>query len=117
MISYYDPKKDIYTLLRTVSSSVTVYQSRPEVIKDLPSFTFEVSRNAPRFTLNKTLGPQDIEITIDIWAETSKESGTLLKALVDTMLQANYMLSFNSDVPDPSPEKISHVTTQFIYIN
>lgn len=117
MISFYEPKKDITTILKTVSSSVPVTQGRPEVIKDFPSITFEVSDNRPQYTLSKELGPQEIEVIVDIWATTSKESGTILKALLDTMITHNYVLSFSNDVTDPSLEKISHVTTRFKYIN
>ena len=111
--AFFEPKETVYTILSSVSDSVTVYQERPEVVKSLPSFTFRVSYNNPIMTVDKSIGYQDVEVIVDIWAETSIESGTLLKALVATMLDNDFVLSFSSDVPDPGPEKISHVTTRF----
>lgn len=105
----YEPKKDIYTILSAMDG-VTVYQSRPEVIKNLPSITFYVGSNVPEYLLEKDIGLQEIEIVIDIFAETSKESGALLAALEEIMLENDYRLVFNMDMPE---DDLHHITTRF----
>lgn len=109
----YNPKPDINTILKSVSSGVAVHQSRPEKLEVLPCFTFIVPSDVPTYDLDNTIALQDIDVQVDIWTETSKESSTLKKALVSTMRSYKYMLSFSGDVPDDSDEKISHVTTLF----
>lgn len=112
-MSIYEPKKDLFDILSGISTSLKVYQSYPEVSMLIPCLTFHVSQNIPKVTLNKTIGYQDIEVIIDIWGTTSKESGTYFKALVDTMLANNYVLYFSSDIPNQDKEAVSHITTRF----
>lgn len=112
-MSIYEPKKDLYTILSSISTNLKVYQQFPEEEMLIPCLTFFVSQNNPKVTLNKAIGYQDIEVTIDIWGTTSKESGTFFKALVDTMLANNYVLYFSSDIPNQEKEAVSHITTRF----
>jgi hypothetical protein len=105
----YEPKKDIYTILSAIEG-VTVYQVRPEIINTLPCITFYIGSNVPEYVLEKEIGLQDIDVIIDIWAETSKESGTLLSTLEQTMLDNDYRLIYNMDVPE---DDLHHITTRF----
>lgn len=106
----YEPKKDIYTILSGIDG-VTVYQARPEVLKEFPCITFSIAENIPEYTLEKEIGYQEIVVVIDIYANTSTESGSLLATLVDGMLEEGYRMTFCSDVPDP--DGYSHITTRF----
>jgi hypothetical protein len=105
----YEPKADIYTILNAIEG-VNVYQSRPDVIAEFPSLTFYIGSNIPEYELEKEIAYQDIEVVIDIYAKTSKESGSLLASLEDTMLENNWRLIYNADVPE---NDVSHITTRF----
>lgn len=105
-----EPKKDIYTILNDIEG-VVVYQNRPEVLKEFPCMTFSIADNTPEYTLNSGIAYQDIIVAIDIFSNTSKESGSLLATLVEDMLTEGYRMTFCSDVPDP--DGYSHITTRF----
>lgn len=105
----YEPKKDIYTILSSIEG-VTVYQTRPDIIEDLPSITFNIGSNVPEYVLDKEIGMQNIEVIIDIFAKTSAESGALLSTLEETMLENDYRLVFNMDIPE---DDLHHITTRF----
>lgn len=106
----YEPKKDIYTILSDIEG-VVVYQNRPEVLKEFPCITFRIAENIPEYVLDKDIGYQEIVVAIDIFSETSKESGSLLATLVEDMLEEGYRLTFSMDVDDP--DGYSHITTRF----
>jgi len=106
----YEPKKDIYTILSDIEG-VVVYQNRPEVLKEFPCITFSIAENTPEYTLSSGIGYQDITVTVDIFSNTSKESGSLLATLVEDMLEEGYRMTFCSDIPDP--DGYSHITTRF----
>lgn len=111
-----EPKAEIYAILQEVAVAgleIEVYQERPEVIESFPCMTFRISNNVPQYDLDKSIGKQDIIVIIDIWAETSVDSGKVLVALESKMKEYNYLLAFNGDVPDP--EGNSHITTQFTF--
>lgn len=103
-----EPKQDVYTILKTVAENV--YQSRPEIEVKYPCLIFQVTENTPEYVLEKGIGFQRIEITIDIYDKTSKGSGELLATLTDTMMENDYRLVFSSDIPN---DEGSHITTRF----
>jgi len=105
----YEPKKDIYRILSSING-VKVYQTRPEAIEEFPSITFNIGSNVPEYVLDKDIGMQNIEVIIDIFAKTSVESGELLATLEQTMLENDYRLVFNMDVPE---DDLHHITTRF----
>lgn len=105
----YEPKKDLYSLLSEISD-VTVYQARPEIEMALPCIIFHVIGNTPEYVLEKSIGYQDVEVVIDIYASTSKESGELLTTLESKMMEDEYRLVFSSDILD---DTCSHITTRF----
>ncbi len=103
-----EPKADIYTILSQLEANV--YQARPEQVIEYPCITFFVSSNIPGYVLEKEIGFQNIEVTIDIYTKTSKESGSLLASLESLMLDNNYRLVFSADIPN---DDSSHITTRF----
>jgi len=104
-----EPKKEIYAILSGISGATT-YQMKPRVLEDLPCFLFRVANNIPRYSLDKEVEYQDIEVAIDIFAKTSKETGSLLASLVDEMIDNGYRMVFCSDIPD---DNLSHIATIF----
>lgn len=109
----YEPKKDIYEILSGIDG-VVVYQQRPEVLKEFPCITFYVAENTPTYELQKVIGYQRIEVVVDIYANTSSQTGELLSTVVGVMLENSMRMVFSSDVPDPNG--YSHVTTRFNFL-
>jgi hypothetical protein len=110
----FEPKAEVYSILSTVTVEgldINVYQARPEIIESFPSVTFFISSNVPSYDLSREVGPQDIEVTVDIWAETSSDSGLIFKAVESAMKESDYRLTFSTDVADP--DGISHINTVF----
>lgn len=107
----------IFALLQEIEVEgieLAVYQDRPEILTSITCYTFNVSNNVPDTLLDKSLGADHIEVTIDIFASTTIEVGRMLKALESKMRDNNYTLVFNTNVPDPDM-KVRHKTTKFIY--
>lgn len=119
MDNFYEPKADLNTILNTVAAEgvppVTVMQVRGErqAIETFPTITFSVGDNTPVYELEGTIGYQNIEPLVDIYTDTSIQSGLLLASLVVAMMSGSrkYILIFCNDVSDPSGK--SHVTTRF----
>ena len=111
-----NPKAQIFSKISELEddfSGLNVYQIRPEVIVNFPTIVFRIEDDRPEYTLTDGIQNQEITIRIDIWAETSIESGEILSALEQKMLEINYRLSTHFDVPEV--DLSSHVTSQFIY--
>ena len=102
-----EPKSEIYTILSGLGSA---YQMKSGVTRDMPCYIYEVTGNSPIYSMDKKVVYQNIEVTIDIYAENSKGSGVLLTTLVDTMLESNYRMTYSSDI---SNDKYSHIATVF----
>lgn len=107
-----DPKETIYNKLSEVTGA-NVYQTRPEVIENLPAVTFNIQSNVPKYNLDKEIAKQDIVVKVDLWGNTSNDTAALLVQVEALMLELDYRLTFNQDLVDPSG--ISHLTTQFTY--
>lgn len=102
----------IYNKLSEITTA-TVYQSRPEVIENLPAVTFDIQSNVPKYNLDSEIAIQDVTVKIDIWADSSGEAETLLGSVETKMRALKYRLTSNFDVPDP--DGICHLATQFTY--
>ena len=102
-----EPKSEIYTILSSIG---TAYQRRAGVVRDMPCYIYDITGNTPIYSLDKEVEYQEIEVTIDIFAENSKESGPLLTTLVETMINNDYRMTYCSDISD---DKYSHITTVF----
>jgi hypothetical protein len=107
-----EPKKAIYTVLKTINGA-TVAQVRPEIIKTFPLITFSVLSNVPVYTLQNDIAIQDIEINVDVWGKTSKDTGALLPTIETKMRSLNYRLTGNTDIVDE--EGYSHLVLRFTY--
>lgn len=104
-----EPKSKIYTILSGIEGATT-YQMRPRVVEDIPCFMYSVTGDTPVYSLDKEVEYQNIEVSIDIFAENSQTSGSLLATLVETMLTNNYRMTFCTDVSD---DDYSHIATIF----
>jgi len=104
-----EPKEEIYTILSDLG--YTVYQRRPEVNSSMPCITFYIADNRILPTLDKDIAYQQIVAMIDIWSNTSAESGEILLAIESAMRGNNYIMDFCADIEDP--DGYSHISTRF----
>lgn len=108
----YLPKTDVYNSLKALPYYVS--QSKPAVFTDLPAVTFGVGNNAISTDLDGDISSQDIEITLDIWAEDSVTASTVLSEVEEIMRSNNYIMSFSNDVPNIS--NVHHIACRFAKI-
>ena len=101
-------KTAVYSALSGITGA-TVQSANTPIGKSLPVITYRVSQNAPRYDFDKTIGLQDIEITIDIFATGS--TSTLLASAETAMRTIDYFLTYTADIPDP--EGLQHTNARF----
>jgi len=109
----YIPNKDVYDILKSVKTGVSVYPNRPEVIENTPCMTYFIENNSVEIGLSKEIVYQDIDVVVDIWADTKLEATEILSLLEGDMRENNFMLDFSSEVDD---ENLKHITTRFNFI-
>jgi hypothetical protein len=108
----YLPKSDIFSNLNELKTiDYSVKQASQNVFNELPAVTFQVSTNKLRLDLNNDIMAQDIEITIDIWADDSVTASNVLSDVEKTMRYIGYKLTYSADVPNI--DKIFHVVSRF----
>lgn len=108
----YLPKTDVYNSLKALPYYVS--QTKPPVFTELPAITFGVGNNAITTDLDGDISSQDIEITLDIWAEDSVTASTVLSQVEQIMRSNNYIMSFSNDVPNIS--NVHHIACRFAKI-
>ena len=106
----YLPKEDIYKLLKD-NTAYYVAQTQPPTFTELPALIFKVGNNSVDVDLDNTIAMQEIEIVIDIWAETSKEASKALSETESLMRSDNYIMTFSEDIPNPG--NIYHINSRF----
>lgn len=105
----YLPKTDVYNSLKVLPYHVS--QSKPAMFTELPAVTFGVGNNAVTTDLDGDISSQDIEISLDIWAEDSVTASTVLSEVEEIMRSNYYIMSFSSDVPNIG--NIRHIACRF----
>ena len=105
----YLPKTDVYNSLKTLPYYVS--QVKPPVFNELPAVIFGVGNNAISTDLDGDISSQNIEITIDIWADDSVTASTVLSEVEQIMRSNLYIMSFSNDVPNTS--NIHHIACRF----
>lgn len=106
----YLPKSDLYSLLKTLS--YTVEQHQPIVFTSLPAITFRVGNNSVDLDMDNTIASQDIDIFIDMWADSSVVASQMLSEVEALLRQHGYKLTFSGDIPNPD-EGLYHISTRF----
>ena len=110
----YLPKTDIYNSLKSIDNTYFVSQTQPPTFNDLPAIIFRVGNNDVNLDLNNTIISQDIEIIIDIWAETSVTASQVLSQVEAKMRQIGYKMSYSSDIPNTG--NLFHINNRFTTI-
>ena len=108
----YLPKSDIYNSLKTLNYYVS--QTQPPTFEELPAIIFRVGDNSVNVDLDNNIISQDIEIIIDIWAETSVIASNVLSQVEEVMRRNGYIMSFSSDVPNSG--NLFHINCRFTTI-
>ena len=108
----YLPKTDVYNSLKALPYYVS--QTRPPVFNELPAVIFKVGNNAITTDLDGNINSQNIEITLDIWADDSVTASAVLSEVEEVMRSNLYIMSFSNDVPNTS--NIHHIACRFTKI-
>lgn len=104
-------KSTVYSALNTLTG-VTVQQSTQQISTTMPVVAYRVSQNHPDYDFDKTIGLQEVEITIDIFHTTSTGASSLLKLVEEKMRGIDLFLNFTADIPDP--DGYFHINTRFV---
>lgn len=105
----YLPKSDIYNSLKKLRYFVS--QTQPPIFINLPAIIFKVGNNSINTDLDNIILSQDIEIQIDIWAETSVVASRVLSEVEEVMRLNHYNMSFSNDVPNSG--NLFHIVGRF----
>lgn len=103
------PKAEIKGILDGLGCSVE--QSNTTEFTILPAVTFRIGNNDIDINLENDIRQQDIEVIIDIWAETSVAASNLLDSLESAMRSGQYIMTFSADIPNPGG--VFHISTRF----
>lgn len=96
----YQPKQDIYSILKTLNYYVG--QQQPEEFTELPAIIYKVSNNAiDILDLDNNILVQDIVVTIDIWAKSSTGCSNVFIEVEEVMRANDYIVDWSSDIPNP----------------
>lgn len=106
----YLPKEDIYKLLKN-NTTYFVSQTQPSTFSEFPAVTFRVGNNNVNVDLDNEIISQDVEIIIDIWAETSVTASKALMDIEKLMRSEFYSMTFSEDIPNPG--NIYHINSRF----
>lgn len=105
----YLPKTDIYNSLKSLNYYVS--QTQPPVFNDLPAIIFSVGNNIVNTDLDNNILSQDLDVTIDIWADDSITASTVLSQVEETMRLNLYTMTSSNDVPNIS--NLYHIVSRF----
>ena len=108
----YLPKIDVYNSLKVLPYHVS--QSKPAVFTEFPAVTFGVGNNAVTTDLDGDISSQDIEISLDIWADDSVTASAVLSEVEEIMRSNHYIMSFSNDIPNISD--VHHIACRFAKI-
>ena len=106
----YQPKEEIYQALRNMPARVA--QSAQSVFSELPTVTFSLSNNRTNLDLDNNISSQEIDVTVDVWTETSSEGSSLLSEAENIMRGLGYRLTSTVDVPNPDGA-LQHLSCHF----
>lgn len=105
----YLPKTEIYNLLRSLGYGVS--QTQPTEFNELPFINFSITDNSTNLDLGNEIAYQEIEVQIDIWANTSVESSNVLSEVEEIMRNNKYRMFYSADVNNPG--NIYHIVSRF----
>lgn len=105
----YLPKQDVYEILQSLGYTVT--QTQQTIFNTLPTIVFRVSDNSIETDLNNEIAYQNIEVIIDIWADTSVEASRVLSEVEEILRNQLWKMTYSADVPNTGD--IFHIVSRF----
>lgn len=106
----FNAKKEVNKTLSSLDCIVT--QKNPGTFNKLPVVTFDLANNNANYDLDNLIGYQDIEMRVDIWAESSPQASRLLEEVEQKMRTIFYQLSFSADIPN-TDDNLYHISSRF----
>lgn len=115
------PKIQIYDALNAGVGAVAsiMQQHANNVFTTLPVVSYYIANNSVTRDLENSIGSQNVDVTIDIWSETSAQGQDILyltESAMSSIAGKNYRMDFSADVPNPNNE-IYHITCRFTATN
>ena len=105
-----DIKSEVYKLLKPLGLAIS--QTDQAIFHELPALTFTQTAGAVSADLGFNIGAQEAEITINFWAETSKENTKNFQRAEEILRRAGWHNTYTADIPNPADE-IFHLSTRF----
>lgn len=112
-----DIKANIYSILSGVDydiGSVKVYQNWPTSTASFPCVTFSVVNNLPFYAVEGELNYQDVEITINFWANTPAQASSMLADAELELRKNGYLMQSSEYLIEE--DNTSHIYTIFKFI-
>ncbi len=107
-------KQEVYQALKTLDGA-TVTQNNQTVFNETPAITFSLSNIYTDQNLERQIIRAEIEVKVDLWAETTKENSQLLKRVEQLLRQNDWRLTYAQDIPNPDP-RLQHTTARFMTV-
>lgn len=105
----YLPKTDIYNSLNELGYYVA--QTQPHTFTNLPAIIFRVGNNSVERDLQNNIISQDMEVIVDIWAESSVEASRILSEVEERLRQDFWKLTYSADIPNTG--NLYHINLRF----
>jgi len=103
-------KTIVYDALKTLNADVS--QASSNIFNDLPAVTYMITNNIPNYDFDKDINLQDLEVTIDIYANSSTDATNLLKAAELNLRSIDLFLNFVTDLPNT--DGLYHTNARFV---
>jgi len=106
----YIPNKDIFNILNSLGYDVSL--TSDNIINQKPSITYHVETNKPNLDTELNILYQDIEVVVNVWAESKVKTIEMTKEIYDIMGEHGYFAKLISDRPTLEPN-LYHVFFRF----
>lgn len=107
----YLPKADIYAVLKNINNSYYVSQTQPPVFEVLPAIIFRVDNNIINTDLDNNITHQNVDITVDIWADDSVTASNVLSEVEEALRNNQWQMTNSMDVPNIG--NVFHIVSRF----
>lgn len=103
-------KTTVYNAIKTLSATVSLAGNND--FNELPAVTYMITNNVPNYDFQKEINLQDLEVTLDIYANSSTVASNLLKAAELNLRGIDLFLNYTADIPNA--DGIYHINARFV---
>ena len=103
-------KTTVYNAIKTLNATVSLESNN--VFNELPAVTYMITNNVPNYDFNKEINLQDVEVTLDIYANSSTVASSLLSAAELNLRGIDLFLNYTADLPNT--DGIYHINARFV---